>query len=141
MIEKRKRITLDMVRKNPETLFVIGDIYRNPEDEEAPTGILAEANVAGMPNARSKKVGLEDRDYREWYIRCTPPLYRILDHLDAGGRVVWHDGISDKVTSSDIKRGFRRIYGMLDGTPSHLLKLENDFHSKVMDGDIWYDFR
>lgn len=95
MIEYRKYITRQMLRDEPEKLFVFGDnmVHRGLGGQAKE--MRGEPNAVGIPTKRfpSMTIGsfLRDSDWYEWKIEATPAIERLAGHV---GTIVWpEDGI------------------------------------------------
>lgn len=95
MIEYRKRITRQMLRDEPNTLFVFGDnLVRRGFGGQA-REMRGEPNAVGIPTkarpSMETSAFLHDRDLEKWLSVCRAEFNRLLSH---DGPIVWPaDGI------------------------------------------------
>lgn len=88
-LERRRWITREQVRAEPDTLFIYGDNIERWGYGGQAKEMRGEPNAVGLPTKRSPVVYLSDNDLEE-IIRVTEEdRDRLIDHICRGGTVVW----------------------------------------------------
>lgn len=98
MIEYRKRITRQMLRDEPEKLFVFGDNLERRGLGGQAREMRGEPNAVGIPTKRSPSMVdgsfFTNDDFYVVRTEIDPAMAKLAAHLLAGGTVVWPaDGI------------------------------------------------
>lgn len=90
MIEFREHITRQMLRDEPDTLFVFGDNMERRGLGGQAAEMRDEPNAVGIPTKRAPHMGadafLRDSDYAEWIAEAMDAWHKIATH---SGLVVW----------------------------------------------------
>ncbi|GEP00584.1 DUF7831 domain-containing protein [Methylobacterium haplocladii] len=93
MIRHEDVITREMVRSEPNTLFVFGDNLQRRGRGGQAKEMRGEPNAVGIPTKRwpSRNINayFSDADFAEVKAAASPDLQRLADHLRAGGTIVW----------------------------------------------------
>lgn len=97
-LEYRKFITRDMVQSETDTLFVFGDNVMRVGLGGQAREMRGEPNSVGIPTkwrpSMDPSAFFTDNDYFDILDRLLEADKRIVEHLNAGGTVVWpEDGI------------------------------------------------
>jgi len=93
-LERRKFITRDMLRAEPNVLFVFGDNLARWGRGGQAAEMRGEPNAVGLPTKRSPHLYLTDTDLREVMLDSLAERDRLIQHICDGGTVVWPaDGI------------------------------------------------
>lgn len=95
MIEYRKFITRDMLRKEPEKLFVFGDNLERRGMGGQAREMRGEPNAVGIPTKKKPKntsdAYFNDEDIIDWITSSIDDILRLMTHE---GVIVWpRDGI------------------------------------------------
>ena len=113
MIEYRKHITRQMLRDEPEKLFVFGDNLERRGFGGQAREMRGEPNAVGIPTKRSPWM-TEDAFFTndDFYVARTEvdkAMAKLAAHLLAGGTVVWPvDGIGTGL--ADLERRAPKIW-------------------------------
>lgn len=90
----RRWITREMLQGEREKLFVFGDNLARVGLGGQAKEMRGEPNAVGLPTKRSPWVYLEDDDCFEVERACGAEWARLMNHVTAGGTIVWPaDGI------------------------------------------------
>lgn len=113
VIEYRKRITRQMLRDEPEKLFVFGDNLDRRGLGGQARAMRGEQNAVIIPTKRSPSMAegsfFTDADLREAMWAICPALITLAYHLRGGGTVVWPaDGIGTGL--ADLERRAPKIW-------------------------------
>ena len=90
MIEYRDHITRQMLRDEPDILFVFGDNMQRRGMGGQAFAMRGEPNAVGIPTKKSPSMRPEaffnDHDHAAWYIESSPNIVRLLRH---NGLIIW----------------------------------------------------
>lgn len=97
-IEYRKFITRDMLKAEPDTLFVFGDNLLGEGYGGQAREMRGEPNAVGIPTKKmpsnAPDAFFRDADFEAACDAALRPLHTLLVHIAGGGTVVWpEDGI------------------------------------------------
>jgi hypothetical protein len=103
-----KRYTRQIIRQNPDWLFVFGDNFANYGYGGQAREARGEPNAVGIATKRSpgfeKGDYLSDDDLLDWERDTDGAWTKLFDCLDEGGTVVWpEDGIGTGLAKLDEK--------------------------------------
>lgn len=93
-----KRITRQMLRDNPNTLFVFGDNMKRRGMGGQAAEMRGEPNAVGIPTkmepSMSEDAFFTDEDFVAFAAAAKPDVLRLISHANDGGDIVWpEDGI------------------------------------------------
>jgi hypothetical protein len=117
IIELRGRITRDMLRSEPETLFVFGDNLAGRGLGGQAREMRGEPNAIGIPTkhapSRHPSAFFDDSDLTTFKLIAGGRFTRLAEHLRAGGKVVWPaDGIGTGL--AELERKAPAIWATLE---------------------------
>lgn len=93
-IERRAWITKEMMRAEPNALFVFGDNLERWGRGGQAKEMRGEPNAVGLPTKRSPYTFLTDDDFIDLMAAVAKDVAKLQQHLLAGRTVVWpKDGI------------------------------------------------
>lgn len=115
-IRYEKRITREMLRAEPDTLFVFGDNLRRKGLGGQAREMRGEPNAVGLPTKREPSMHeaayFTDADVDEFWNAALPNFNWLAHHLARGGSVVLpEDGIGTGL--ADLKRRAPEIWSRL----------------------------
>jgi len=93
MIEFRKNITSEMLREEPDVLFVFGDnLVRKGRGGQAAV-MRGAPNAVGIPTkiypSLRPDAFFSNADFDRWKEASLPDWRRLFEHAKLGGRIVW----------------------------------------------------
>lgn len=108
MLTKVRHITREMVRRNPQTLFVFGDNMERRGFGGQAREMRGEPNAVGIPTKRSPAMTLDafftDEDFFAALVEISFAHHRLLNHAKRGGKIVWPmDGIGTGLAELKIR--------------------------------------
>lgn len=112
-----KHITRQMLRDNPNTLFVFGDNMERRGFGGQAAEMRGEPNAVGIPTkhkpSMSEDAFFTDEDTKDWFTAVEKDFQRLLGHLRSGGDVVWPaDGIG--TGRAQLERRAPRIWDLIE---------------------------
>lgn len=116
MIEYRKHITRQMLRDEPEKLFVFGDNLERRGLGGQAREMRGEPNAIGIPTKRSPRMTEDafftDADLDTFQGETGSAFAKLAGHLRRGGTIVWpEDGIGTGL--ADLRRRAPKVWSNL----------------------------
>jgi hypothetical protein len=143
-IRYEKYIRRDMLKAEPDTLWVFGCNFEKEGLGGQAKEMRDEPNAVGIPTKRSpsmsEKAFLSDEDYSEWWAKSEKSVLKLILHHMEGGMIVWPlndigTGLADLPRRApNIMKSIQRIKAKLEDQDTE----EDDlFHVKQLEKSKW----
>ncbi len=132
-----KYITREMVRAEPDTLFVFGDSFERRGFGGQAMEMRGEPNAVGIPTKRRPTMN-EDAFFKEKHFDIVKPVitdrfWKLADHIRSGGCVVWpENGIGSGL--AQLWKRAPSISKLIEDHRRRLIELAMSFEREISSG-------